>query len=112
MYLSLSVSDDTMRVVSSPGAEWRLNCPVQRAFSRRAAAQESLMPRTLMAVLATLTLTACGLAGTAATGAGTANAELEAARQAQQSEQRIRQQLEAAQQSAAHTRQAGEDAAN
>ena len=59
-----------------------------------------------------LPLAGCGLAETAATGAAGATSEAEAAKQAQLTEQRMEQQVEAAKQQEAKLRQAGEDSGN
>jgi len=55
-----------------------------------------------------LPLAGCGLAGTAASTAAGAASEAEQARQAQQIEQKVKQDVEAAQQKAAEQREAGE----
>jgi hypothetical protein len=68
------------------------------------------MQRNLALLAIALSLTACGLAETAATGAAGAASEAEAAKQAEQTELRVRQQLDAAAQAAAKQRQAAEDA--
>ena len=62
------------------------------------------MIRYAIVLLATLLLSACGLAETAATGASVAASEAEAARQAQATEQDIQRKLDAAQQAAAEQR--------
>ena len=56
------------------------------------------MVRYGMALLVTLSMTACGLAETAATGASIAASEAEAAKQAQATENNIQLKLDAAQQ--------------
>ena len=61
-----------------------------------------------LALLATLPLSACGLAETAATGAAVASSEAEAAKQAQATEQVIEQKVDDAQQAAADQRRAAD----
>lgn len=68
------------------------------------------MVRYGMAILATLSLSACGLAETAVTGASVAASEAEAAKQAQATEQDIQKKLDAAQQAAAEQRRAADAA--
>lgn len=58
-----------------------------------------------------LPLAACGLAETAATGATVATAEIEAAKQAQKTEQQAQEKVEAAQQAAAEKLRAADTAA-
>ena len=62
------------------------------------------MYRNCIVLFCALTLSACGLAETAATGVSVAASEAEAAKQAQQTEQQIQQKVEAAQQAAAEQR--------
>jgi hypothetical protein len=57
-------------------------------------------------------LSACGLADTAATGAAGAASEVEQAKQAQRTEQQVRENVEAAQQAAADKLRAADAAAN
>ena len=66
------------------------------------------MIRPSIALLATLSLSACGLAETAVTGASGAAAEVEAARQAQATEKKVEDKVEAAQQLDADQRRAAE----
>ena len=68
------------------------------------------MVRYGMVLLATLSLSSCGLAETAATGVSVAASEVEAAKQAQATEQDIQKKLDAAQQAAAEQRRAADDA--
>jgi hypothetical protein len=58
-----------------------------------------------------LTLAGCGLAGTGAAGASGAAAEAQQAAQAKQTEDRVKQQIDAAQQQASDQRHAAEAAA-
>lgn len=62
----------------------------------------------LCCLAATLLLSACGLAETAATGATGAAAEVQQAQQAQQMEQHVRDQIQAAQDAAAAQRDKAE----
>ena len=68
------------------------------------------MVRYGMALLAALSLTACGLAETAVTGASVAASEAEAAKQAQATEKDLQLKLDAAQQAAAEQRSAADAA--
>ena len=67
------------------------------------------MYRTLIAMLAGLALSACGLAETAATGVSAASSAAEQAKQGQRTEQRVQQQVEAAKQVAADKLNAADD---
>lgn len=58
-----------------------------------------------------LSLASCGLADTAATGASVAASQIEAAKQAQKTEQQIKERLDAAQQANAAQRRAADEAA-
>jgi F0F1-type ATP synthase epsilon subunit len=74
------------------------------------AASEAYMVRYGMTLIASLALSACGLAETAVTGASVAAAEVEAAKQAQAAQLDIQQKLDAAQQLAAEQRRAADAA--
>ncbi len=67
------------------------------------------MYRNCIALIAALSLSACGLAETAATGATVVQSEAEAAKQAHQTEQQVQQQVDAAQQVDAEQRRRAED---
>ena len=67
-----------------------------------------VMIRTSVILLATLWLSACGLAETATTGATIAASEVEQASQAQQTEKKIQDQIQAAQQQDADRRRAAD----
>jgi len=66
------------------------------------------MLRSLLTLTLSVTLAGCGLAGTAVTGAAGADADVQAARQAQQTGAKMRQQLDQAQQAAAQQRDQAE----
>lgn len=69
------------------------------------------MIRTMMILVASAMLGGCGLAETGAAAAATGASAAEQARQAQQIEEKVRAQLDAAQQAAAQSREAAEKAA-
>jgi hypothetical protein len=68
------------------------------------------MFRTAIALIITFSLSACGLAETAATGASVAASEAESAKQAQATEAVIQNKLDAAQQAEAEQRRAADAA--
>ena len=70
------------------------------------------MYRNEMLLLLTLALSGCGLAETAATGATAAGAQVEAAKQAQKTEQQVQKQVGDAQRLDAEKRRAADNAAN
>jgi hypothetical protein len=69
------------------------------------------MTRIAICLTCIMLLAGCGLAETAATGAAGANADIEAAKQAKQTEEQIQQQMAAAQRAADEHREAAMKAA-